>query len=155
MRSLGRATCPGEKNIGNYIRLQDMETCDPKGRDCIEDNAANTFNCSLSCEGFYADVQWVEDIQNNQEEFLAEDELDIRTTSMSQVIREELIRTRLKYKALNREIQMMKESISKRGNELDSQLYEKLISEYKQFKKNQVQHFRFDATARFAGYSGN
>ena len=86
MRSLGRARCRGEKNIGNYIRLQDMETCDPKGRDCIEDNAANTFNCSLSCEGFYADVQWVEDIQNNQEDFLAKDELDIRTTSMSEVI---------------------------------------------------------------------
>ena len=33
--------------------------CDPNGRDCIEENSAETFNCSTTCTGIYADVQWV------------------------------------------------------------------------------------------------
>ena len=37
--------------------LQDQEQCSPTGRDCIERNSAETFNCSVNCEGFYADVQ--------------------------------------------------------------------------------------------------
>ena len=32
--------------------------CDPKGRDCIERNFAKSFNCSTTCVGIYADVQW-------------------------------------------------------------------------------------------------
>ena len=38
---------------------QDLERCDPKGRDCIERNFAETFNCSTTCVGINADVQWV------------------------------------------------------------------------------------------------
>ena len=34
-----------------------MKTCDPKGRDCIEGNASQSFNCPVACEGVYADVQ--------------------------------------------------------------------------------------------------
>ena len=44
----------------NYF-LQDLEKCSPTGRDCIERNSAETFNCSVNCKGFYADVQWVEE----------------------------------------------------------------------------------------------
>ena len=32
--------------------------CDQRGRDCIEEAIGDNFNCSLSCEGLYADVQW-------------------------------------------------------------------------------------------------
>ena len=34
--------------------------CDLKGRDCIEANSAETFNCSTTCVGIYADVQFKE-----------------------------------------------------------------------------------------------
>ena len=36
-----------------------MEICDPQGRDCIEKNSAETFNCSTTCVGINADV-WAE-----------------------------------------------------------------------------------------------
>ena len=28
------------------------------GRDCIEKNFDQTFNCNVTCEGIYADVEW-------------------------------------------------------------------------------------------------
>ena len=77
-----------------------MAKCDTKGRDCIEDNAASHFNCSISCEGFFADVQFVEDILDNEEDFLAEEELNLDTTAMSEIIREELKRSRMKISPL-------------------------------------------------------
>ena len=40
---------------------QDFKKCSPIGRDCIERNSAETFNCNVSCEGFYADVQRAEE----------------------------------------------------------------------------------------------
>ena len=39
---------------------QGMDVCGLKGRDCIEKNSAKTYNCSTTCEGIYADVQWRE-----------------------------------------------------------------------------------------------
>ena len=45
--------------------------CDDKGRDCIERSSTNTFNCSTTCEGIYADVQQ-EDM--NSEEGAADSE---------------------------------------------------------------------------------
>ena len=38
--------------------MQDMKKCDSKGRDCIERNSAETFNCSMTCTGIYADINW-------------------------------------------------------------------------------------------------
>ena len=38
------------------IFLQEYKECDPRGRDCIEKNYAQTFNCNVTCEGIYADV---------------------------------------------------------------------------------------------------
>ena len=35
-----------------------MKICGPEGRDCIEENSAETFNCSFACEGMYAGVNW-------------------------------------------------------------------------------------------------
>ena len=34
-----------------------MDVCDEKGRDCIERSSTNTYNCSTTCVGIYADVQ--------------------------------------------------------------------------------------------------
>ena len=36
-----------------------MQICGPTGRDCIETNSTKSFNCSTTCEGIFADVQWV------------------------------------------------------------------------------------------------
>ena len=41
----------------NY--LQDDNVCSPTSRDCIEGSIGQDFNCSVSCEGIYADVQWL------------------------------------------------------------------------------------------------
>ena len=38
--------------------MQGMKKCGPGGRDCIEKNSAETFNCSMTCEGMYADISW-------------------------------------------------------------------------------------------------
>ena len=37
---------------------QDKIICDQSGRDCIEEAIGDSLNCSFSCEGLYADVQW-------------------------------------------------------------------------------------------------
>ena len=34
--------------------------CDSKGRDCIEKNSLESFNCNTTCVGIYADVQFVQ-----------------------------------------------------------------------------------------------
>ena len=51
----------------------------------------------------------------------------------------------LVYKNLKQEIEMVKGGWN--GNELGRKKYLKLISEYRQFKKNEVRHFRFDSVA--------
>ena len=38
-----------------------MSKCSPKGRECIEKEANRNFNCSLSCDGIYADIQFMEE----------------------------------------------------------------------------------------------
>ena len=38
--------------------MQGMKKCGPGGRDCIEKNSAKTFNCSTTCKGMYADINW-------------------------------------------------------------------------------------------------
>ena len=41
---------------------QDAVICSPAQRECIEQRIGLSFNCSVSCEGMYADVEWVEDM---------------------------------------------------------------------------------------------
>ena len=36
--------------------------CSPIERDCIEKRIESSFSCGVSCEGVYADVEWVEDM---------------------------------------------------------------------------------------------
>ena len=124
-----------------------MRICNPEGRDCVENKLISTFNCSVACEGIYADVQWVENFVEAMEEEPAEDEVEKKLSGQNG---EEL--TLLVYKNLKREIKMNKEG--KKGEELDKQKLKKLMSEYNQFKKNQVQHFRFDSAARTTKFVG-
>ena len=120
-----------------------MKICNPEGRDCIENKSTSTFNCSVACEGIYADVQWVENRVEAMEGEPVEDEVE---KEISRLYGEDM--TRLLYKNLKRE--MLKGG--KKDDELDRQKFAMLMSEYKQFKKNQVQQFRFDSAARSTGF---
>ena len=71
-----------------------MKKCGPEGRDCIEQNSAETFNCSMTCDGMYADINWKD---------------------------------------------------GKMKDEKDRRKYAKLDSEYQNFKKEHVKHFRFSS----------
>ena len=53
----GKALIKGQFNFRNVTKLQDVAKCSPTGRDCIEKNSIESFNCSVTCEGIYADVQ--------------------------------------------------------------------------------------------------
>ena len=78
-----------------------MKICDPEGRDCIERNSAQTFNCSLTCAGMYADISW------NDEQL---------------------------------------------KDEKDKKKYSTLSSQYQNFKKKHVKHFRFSSEASSSMY---
>ena len=56
------------------------------------------------------------------------------------------------YKNLRREMKLQKGSIAKRGEEMDKEKYLTLISEYKRFKMNNVQHFRFNSAANSTNF---
>ena len=120
-----------------------MKTCSPEGRDCIEKKSTSTFNCSVACEGIYADVQWVENVVEETEEEPVEDEVEKKLSDMYTPES-----TMLVYESLKRE--MIEEA--NKGDNLDRKKLKKLISEYKQFKKNQVQHFRFDSAAHSTSF---
>ena len=110
----------------------------------------STFNCSFACEGIYADVQWVENVVEETEEEPVQDEVEKEFSARGRYVNE---MTKLVYKNLKKEMEMIKESINKKGDEL-GQKFKKLISEYKQFKKNQVQHLRFDSVAYSSEFVG-
>ena len=56
----GKDIVKPQRNNEKTLCLQDMVKCSPRGRYCIEQNSALSFNCSVNCEGIYADVQWLE-----------------------------------------------------------------------------------------------
>ena len=89
--------------------LQAMEKCDPKGRNCIEKHSTLVFNCSLTCEGIFADTVHL---------------------------------------GLDKVERNMKDSFNNINvAELDEKKFKKLVSEYKNFKKKNCQHFRFNSEA--------
>ena len=78
-----------------------MRKCGPEGRDCIEQNSAETFNCSMTCDGMYADINWKD---------------------------------------------------GKMKDEKDKKKYEILNSQYQNFKKKNVKHFRFSSAANWENF---
>ena len=46
---------------------------------------------------------------------------------------------------LKKEMELMKSTIGKKGEELDKKKYERLVSEYRNFKKQNVRHLRFNS----------
>ena len=41
---------------------KEEKLCPPKVRECFEEKHSQDFNCSVSCVGLYADVEWVEEM---------------------------------------------------------------------------------------------
>ena len=56
------------------------------------------------------------------------------------------------YINLRNEMKLQKGSIAKRGEEMDKEKYLTLIPEYKRFKMNNVQHFRFNSAANSTNF---
>ena len=103
----------------------------------------------MTCEGVYADVHWINDIIN--EDKLVEEEVEAKL--LSGEVGDELKKMQkqmlMMYESLRKE---MEESFGKRGEEQDREKYMKLLSEYKQFKKNNVRHFRFNSESNSTGF---
>ena len=116
-----------------------MAICDTKGRDCIEENSAKTFECNTTCTGIYADVEWV---GKNVEEDFEDDDIE---TNLEGKVDQELLKVLLLFK---NDIQdVMKIATGQRGEELDKEKYRMLVSEYRKFKARNVKHFRFNSDA--------
>ena len=124
---------------------QGTKRCGPVGRDCIEKKSSQTFNCSVTCDGVYADVHWITDIIKEEvEDEPVEVEVSGEVGEELKKMQKQLVNMKLVYKSLRKE---MEESFGRRGEELDREKYVKLLSEYKSFKKNNVLHFRFNSEA--------
>ena len=121
-----------------------MEKCGPKGRDCFEKHSSQTFNCSATCEGVYADVLWEEDSILTEEEIMNEMERLDKKLMMYEM-----------YADLERKMMLMKGNKKNMAEEVDNEKLKGLISEYKKFKMENVRHFRFhpNATTNMFGMS--
>ena len=126
--------------------------CSPKGRDCIESNFTLTFNCSVSCVGVYADVQWVyepfeegEELEEETENINWEQE-DIGNLNKEMMLMYAKLERRMSAE-LERRMKLLEHKTDKKDkkrDELDKEKLWKLISEYKKFKRKNVKHFRFN-----------
>ena len=133
------------------ILLQDMEKCSPEGRDCFERNFRHSFNCTVTCEGVYADVQWKDEPIMKEE---VEDELvgEVFEESFGEEVQKEiktlekkLMRMYKMYADLEKKVKLMEGN--KAEEELDKEKFKRLIAEYENFKTDNVRHFRFNANA--------
>ena len=130
-----------------------MRKCGPKGRDCIERNSTRSFNCSVTCKGIYADIEWVDDGIGKQMEgelanVVSNEKVDEELLNTEMFKR--LTRMELMYNDLKKEVELMKGSFGKKGEELDKEKYLRLIAEYKNFKEYNVQHFRFSSASNLS-----
>ena len=116
-----------------------MEICGPEGRQCIQKNSANTFNCSTTCQGIYADVQWdkpiieeevMENLVSNSPERESNERVDIE------------LEKRLAF--IENQIRLLMKNGGTR-EEFDKEEYRMLTAEYRRFKENNVKHLKFNS----------
>ena len=118
-----------------------MGICGPKGRDCIERNSTKSFNCSTTCEGIYADVQWIgKGIEEGMKDKTTKPEFKGKVDEETNELLKRLI-------DLENEMSVMKDTIGERGEELEKEKYKMLIAEYRRFKTKNVKHYRFNSAA--------
>ena len=105
--------------------------CSPTGRDCIEGAIGQDFNCSVSCEGIYADVQWL-GISDGQKG---------KGATVDDVEQQDDERQRgFLYRLSSYEDNLNRKKISA------------VVNEYNAFKKRNVRHFRFNDEATNHSY---
>ena len=136
-----------------------MEICDPKGRDCIEENFSKTFDCNTTCEGIYANIEWA---RENIEEGFKDEKRDRMAGSDFQggLLDDSFLFLQEEINLMKKEMIFMKndfearlkKSAGERGQELDREKYKMLISEYRKFKTKNVKHFRFNSAANSSFY---
>ena len=125
-----------------------METCSPKGRDCIERNSTRSFSCNKGCEGIYADVQWVE---KKIEEDVEDDEAEAAVErKIKGEVGEELAKVYKQLAELKTEVKL--NSGQEKGEELDKEKYKMLIAEYRKFKRENVKHFKFNSAENSSSF---
>ena len=93
----------------------------------------------MTCEGVFADVQWV-DVQMEESE--EQEQVEVKFNNVA----EEEFYAKI-MDEVNKKMQQMKGTNDKRGEELDKAKFQKMISEYKKFKINSVKHLRFNSAA--------
>ena len=98
--------------------LQGARKCDLEGRDCIEKNYARTFNCNTTCDGVNADIHMIK----NQP-------------------------MKAKQKPVKSGPKQPKLELESKDKGADKAKFEKLIDEYRQFKRSFVQHYKFSPTS--------
>ena len=128
-----------------------MEVCGPKGRDCIERNSTKSFNCSTTCEGVYADVQWVQ--KKIEEEMKDEETEEPLKAKFKGNADEDLNELQKKFADLEKEVKLLKSSSGEeKGEELDKEKYTMMIAEYRKFKTKSVKHFRFNSAENSSAF---
>ena len=96
----------------------------------------------MTCEGIYADVQWVNELgeAKNGNEF----EIELTGKGVEELLKD----LKAKLNDLEKRVQLMEDQNSIKGQVMDKAKFLRLVSEYKQFKRNYVQHFRFNSAAK-------
>ena len=122
---------------------QGMETCNPEGRSCIEKNFAGTFDCNMTCEGIFADVQWEDEQMEEPEE---QEQVEVKFKNIDE---EDFVKL---MNEVEKRMERMKGTSDIKGEELDKVKFQNMISEYKKFKMNSVKHLRFNSVANTAKF---
>ena len=104
-----------------------------------------SFNCSTTCVGIYADVQWVR--KNFGEEMKRF--LDLSEARLNKEFDNDW---QSRFAVLEERMKLM-ENIMRGGKEMAKDKYKKLIVEYRKFKTKNVNHFRFSSAAVSSSFS--
>ena len=96
----------------------------------------------MTCDGSYADVQWIEDHLGYA---LEEQEVEI-DQSVGKDLPKEI------YQRLINLEKKMKLSNVEKGEEMDKEKFKMLIKEYKEFKLNNTRHFGFSSAANSTNF---
>ena len=117
-----------------------MDVCDLKGRDCIERNFNKNYNCSTTCAGIYADVQFGE--------MLLEQKIVDRGTENTFKLQGDGGELQQQLADLIRmEVMKIKRDEEGKRQEVDREKYKMLVAEYRKFKAQNVKHFRLNVQA--------
>ena len=132
-----------------------MEICDPKGRDCIEKNSAETFNCSTTCVGINADV-WAE--KTIEEGIDGEDKDKDKEAETRSKDKDDMLRrlAELERKLDRMEVGLKKVvaegAVGQKGEKLDKAKYQRMIAEYRKSKLKNVKHFKFSSSGTSSSF---